>query len=127
MHGSRKARLRLPNARLNTECTGVAFGKGNSSGLQSREATPTPAPPMDMRRPSVWVSLATDDALARDQAREQAKAQLESITGRMFQVYTHLYEEERQELSGYDVVKAQTPTSFVASCAVKLRRAWERG
>ena len=83
---------------------GVAFGKGNNSGVQSREATPTPAtptpaPPMDMRRPSVPVSLATDDAFARDQAREQAKAQLESITGRMFQVHTDLYEEERQELN----------------------------
>ena len=127
MHGSRKARHRLPNARLNTECTGVAFGKGNSSGLPSHEATPIPAPPMEMRRPSVWVSLATDDAIARDQAREKAKAQLESITGRMFQVYTHLYKEERQELSEYDVVKAQAPFSFVASCAVKLRRAWDRG
>lgn len=74
---------------------GVAFGKGNNSGVQSREATPTPAPPMDMRRPSVRVSLVmdSDDAFARDQAREQAKAQLESITGRMFQVHAHLYEE----------------------------------
>lgn len=129
MHGSKKGRHRLPNGRLNTECTGVAFGKGNSSGSQSHEATPIPAPPMDMRRPSVWVreSLATDDAIARDQAREKAKAQLESITGRMFQVYTHLYKEERQELSEYDVVKTQAPISIVASCAVKLRRAWDRG
>ena len=123
MHSSKKVRHRLPNGRLNTECTGVAFEKGNSSGSQSHEATPIPAPPMDMRRPSVWVSLATDDAIARDQAREKAKAQLESITGRMFQVYTG----ERQELSEYDVVKTQAPTSFVASCAVKLRRTCERG
>ena len=103
MHGSRKAR-RLPNARLNTECTGVAFGKGNNSGLQSREATPIPAPPMDMRRPSVWVSLATDDAFARDQAREHAKAQLESITGRMFQVHTHLDYTGKRDKSYLDMM-----------------------
>lgn len=106
MNSSRKTRGRLPKPLLNTGCMGVAFGKGNNSGVQSREATPTlatptPAPPMDMRRPSVPVSLATDpdDAFARDQAREQAKAQLESITGRMFQVHTDLHKEERQELN----------------------------
>lgn len=92
MYGSRKAQLRLPQPRLNTGLTGVAFGTGEGGRLRAPGTTPTPAPPSpsgDMRRPSIWVSQASNDAasdFARDQAREQAKAQLQSITGRMFQV-----------------------------------------
>ena len=59
--------------------------KGGAGSLDS------PAPPsaaMRMRRPSgvTWETETTTSAPATEHARESTKAQLKSITGRMFQV-----------------------------------------
>ena len=81
---------------LNAEfITGVAVGSGNNAS--KRQAPNESAPPtsdalqqptMQMRRPSGFDSY--DAAESEAEQKEQAKKQLESITGRMFQVRGYL-------------------------------------
>lgn len=90
MYNSRRAQG-AKKPRLTGGVTGIAVGSGGER--VGREATPTPAPPSpeppeqpaDVRRPSQWIN-SQSLGLNSQYAREQAKAQLESITGRMFQV-----------------------------------------
>ena len=92
MYNSRRVgRLRPERNKLKDEVAGVALGSVREGSARPR---PGAAPPPSlqhhqMKRPSIAPDtlaseLTKNDAL--NSAREQTKKQLESITGRMFQV-----------------------------------------
>ena len=83
----RRGKVRADSGRLQAkQVTGVALGSASKSGGKQR---PEPAPPtssgkpqVEMRRPSVLPGTYK----APEDEKERTKKQLESITGRMFQV-----------------------------------------
>lgn len=92
MYGSRKVngpRVKFAQNTWNDRVKGVGFVSGTSAfdhEPESPVAPPSPSPPSPAPlSPRAEESLMKEDEFSRH-AREQTKAQLESITGRMFQV-----------------------------------------
>lgn len=91
MYQRRGGKVRADEGKLNAELvTGVAVGSGNNGGKrQVLESAPPPHGPTrprteQMRRPS---TPSSNSAAANEaEEKERTKKQLESITGRMFQV-----------------------------------------
>lgn len=89
MYQRRGGNARADVGKLNAEqVTGVAVGSGNYAGKRrTQESAPPPsaaplAPTRQMRRPSTPGTATAGDL----DEKERTKKQLESITGRMFQV-----------------------------------------
>lgn len=92
MFNSRRVgRFRPEQNKLKDEVAGVALGSVRE-GSARRRPDAAPPPPLQrpqMKRPSIVPDTPASELIERhvpDSVREQAKKQLESITGRMFQV-----------------------------------------
>lgn len=88
MYKRRGGNVRADVRKLNAEqVTGVAVGSGNYGGKHHTQESAPPlsdslTPTRQMRRPSTPGTGATEES----EEKERTKKQLESITGRMFQV-----------------------------------------
>ena len=94
MYQRRGGKVRADVGKLNAELvTGVAVGSGSTGAKRQTPAEPAP-PPSETQRPPATVQMRRPSALegsynaaeSEAEEKERTKKQLESITGRMFQV-----------------------------------------
>ena len=98
MYGSRKVKVKFARSTWEDQLKGIGYAPSAFDRDESREKSsmappsplpPSPAPPSpqaaDFDFEEKLMSQMKEDEFTRH-AREQTKAQLESITGRMFQV-----------------------------------------
>lgn len=134
MNRGRKAQNKQFLRRGKVEVTGMGLGTVRESAPESipswapaslspappspdpPSAVPAPKPPTSARRPSQWVSGDPNSEYMRSM-REHTKAQLQSITGRMFQVRPKKI--QTQNKNNYVYIPAQVLNDYEDSTATE--------